>query len=125
MPLCKLKHVNLPARLVFFDAPPSWDDLASKISKIFGIPLENVGVAYIDEARLSILVTNEQGLQQYYKCLGPSSEEIKLVVLNAEDHDCESAVPFMSHIAYSFLTCSSSISLKKNCFNLVRRFQSV
>jgi len=62
MPLCKLKHVNLPARLVFFDAPPSWDDLASKISKIFGIPLENIGVAYVDEARESVLVTNTSPL---------------------------------------------------------------
>ena len=47
------------ARLVRFDAQPSWGDLTSKIAEI---SLNNVAVIFIDEAEGELTLTNEQDL---------------------------------------------------------------
>ena len=93
MPLgpIKLKKANASARLVYFDAQPSWGDLASKIANLFNIPPKNIGVAFVDKAKNAVTLTNEQELQRFYKSLDQSSEEIKFVVQDLQTPDGESA----------------------------------
>jgi len=88
----KLKKANDPTRLADFDAPPSWEDLALKISKLFDIPAKDVGVAFVDKAKGAVTLTNDQELQQFYKHLDQSSEEIKFVVQDLQTPDGESAL---------------------------------
>ncbi len=92
MSLVRLKRAPFPTRVEAFDARPSWAELASRITKIFDIPLENVGVAYVDEANKTStsVVTNELALLEYYDSIS-EAVKIKFVVVNVEQHDSKFA----------------------------------
>jgi len=92
----KFKKANAPNRLADFDTQPTRGDLASKIAKLFDIPLKDVGVAFVDERKDAITtLNNEQDLQRFYKSLDQSSEEIKFVVQDLRTPDGESAFSFI------------------------------
>jgi hypothetical protein len=91
----KFKKANAPTRLADFDTQPTWGDLASKIAKLFDIPLKDVGVAFVDKRNDAITLSNEQDLQRFYKWLDPSSEEIKFVVQDLWTPDGQSAFSFI------------------------------
>jgi hypothetical protein len=86
----KLKKADASTKLTNFHEKPSWGDLASDITRLFGVPPEYVGVAFIDEDKDAISLTNEQELQGFYGSLGHSPQVIKLVVqdLRAPDSEC-------------------------------------
>jgi len=92
MSVVKLKTTNASesARLAHFYGPPSWPDLSSKVAEMFGVPLQDVCFAYVDKARVSVTLRNDQDLQHFYQSL-ESSEEIKLVVQDLRAPDGESA----------------------------------
>jgi Wiskott-Aldrich syndrome protein len=84
--LFKLKQANAPTRIAGFDGQPSWHDLASRITHLFNIPLDRVGVAFVDEAREPVILTGEQGLQDFYKDY-QSSGKVKFVVRDLQTPD--------------------------------------
>lgn len=87
----KLKKANTPSRFAHFDEKPSWADLASKISPLFNIPTDRVGVAFIAKDKDPDILANEQDLQLFYKFLDKSSQEINFVVQDLQTPDRESA----------------------------------
>jgi hypothetical protein len=88
----KLKKANAPSRLAVFDVPPSWEQLASRITQYFDIPLGDVGVAFVDENKETVVLVDEQELQYFYKSFFQSAQEkIKFVVQNLQTPDGESA----------------------------------
>jgi hypothetical protein len=100
MSLVRLIRHPFPTRVEAFDARPSWADLASRISKIFDIQLENVAVAYVDEANETSLVTNQLALLEYYESIS-EAVKIKFVVVDVKQHHSEFAT-------YSAPTCNQS-----------------
>jgi Wiskott-Aldrich syndrome protein len=82
----KLKQANAPSRVAGFDGQPSWNDLASKITHLFNIPLDRVGVAFVDEAGEPVILTDEQGLQDFYKDY-QSSGKVEFVVQDLQTPD--------------------------------------
>jgi len=64
-------------------------ELSSKVAKMFSIPQKDIGVAYVDKARVSVTLRNHQDLGHYYRSL-ESSEQIKSVVQNLRIPDGES-----------------------------------
>ena len=106
----KLKKANAPTRLAYFDAPPSWGDLALKIAELFDIPAKDVGVAFVDKAKDAVTLTNDQELQQFYKHLDQSSEENKFVVQDLQTPDGESALIIRHKMALplALRSCSPS-----------------
>jgi hypothetical protein len=86
----KLKKADASTKLANFHEKPSWGDLASEITRLFGIPPECVGVAFIDKDK-TISLTNEQELQGFYSSLDHSTQVIKLVVQDSRAPDSESA----------------------------------
>jgi hypothetical protein len=86
----KLKKAGASTRHANFDGNPSWGYLASVISRLFDVPLNRVGVAFIDENKNATSLANEQELQNFYNSLGHSPEVIKFVIqdLTAPDGEC-------------------------------------
>ena len=89
----KLKKADASTKLTSFDKKPSWGDLALKITQLFGVPQEYVGVAFIDEHKEPISLTNEQELQGFYGSLDLSTQVIKLVVQDSRAPHSESVFP--------------------------------
>lgn len=117
----KLKKANAPTVVARFDARPSWGDLASTIAELFEISFNNVGVVFIDEAKETHIITEEQYLQSFYEVFNPL-EKIKLVVQDLQTPDRESASNRLSLLR---LIHHSSISQNHNHFHLVSGFQSI
>ncbi|KIL62166.1 hypothetical protein M378DRAFT_166004 [Amanita muscaria Koide BX008] len=91
MPLVrfKLRRANAATRLANFNVQPNWEDLASNITEKFEIPLDRVGVVFVNEAKATITITGEEQLQDFYKSLNQSSNEIMFVVQDLATPDPE------------------------------------
>ena len=74
------------AKLVEFEDLPNWSDLASKIAQDFLILPEDVGVAYVDEARDSFNLTNEQDLRRLGTSLPCKSVNLTESCVQATPH---------------------------------------
>ena len=90
MSVVRLKKPPFPTRNESFNVRPSWVELASRITKLFDIPLERVGVAYIDEDHETSVITDETGLLDYYNSISETFK-IKFVVINVSERDSEFA----------------------------------
>lgn len=86
--LFRFKKANSPTRLVYFEMWPSWQDLASNVSRLFDIPQEKVGIAFV-ENRDATMLENERGFQGFYQSLDQSCKEIKFVVQDIRTPDGE------------------------------------
>ena len=86
----KFKKANASTKLTSFDKKPSWGELASEITRLFGVPQEYVGVAFINEDKDTISLANKDVLQVFYGSLDRFPQVIKLVVqdLRAPDSEC-------------------------------------
>ena len=62
----KLKKADTSTRHEYFHEKPSWEDLASEITRSFGVPPHYAGVVFIDKDKKPISLTNEQELQGFY-----------------------------------------------------------
>jgi len=60
--------------------PPSWFTLASKIESLYDIPIEKIGVAYIDNDGDEVTLSSEDELQDFYAAAHKPSDTVKLVV---------------------------------------------
>jgi hypothetical protein len=83
----KLKKANASTKLAHFSEKPSWEDLTSKIARLFNIPSDRVGVAFVEKEQ-PITLSSEGELQDFYKY--KTSEVIDLVVQDtlAPDSEC-------------------------------------
>lgn len=100
----KLKKTNAITRYAIFTSPPSWDDLAMRISELFKFPLEDVIVTYVTNKE-PVGLANDKELQNFYNSLrlevDQIDKEIKFVVQDRENFDSGSAVDSpMFHISY-------------------------
>jgi len=59
---------------------PSWDELRLHIKESFSIDQEHAEVAYTDDGRDAIHISNQEALLRFYDFLPHSSEVIKFVV---------------------------------------------
>lgn len=121
--IIKLKKASAPTqtKLAYFEARPSWRDLASKIAGLFSISSNNVAVVFIHEAEGEFTLKNEEDLQSFYEVFDPSSGKIKFVVQDQQTPDCESASNRLSLPIIHY----SSISPNYNRCLLVSGFQSI
>lgn len=85
------RKVNAPTIRAYYDGLPSWEYLASEMAKLFHIPQDRIGVAFVDKVNGAVTLTNTDGLQTFYESLDQSPEEIKFVVQDLEHPDGESA----------------------------------
>ena len=86
----KLKKADASTKLISFHKEPSWGNLASEITRLFGVPEEYVGVAFIDKDKDTISLINKDDLKDFYGSLDHFPQVIKLVVqdLRAPDSEC-------------------------------------
>jgi hypothetical protein len=71
---------------------PSWSTISTKIESLYKIPLENVGVLYIDKGD-SMALSSEEELSEYYKFhpfqqhnQRPDAKVITFVVIDLRDY---------------------------------------
>ncbi|KIL59622.1 hypothetical protein M378DRAFT_26883 [Amanita muscaria Koide BX008] len=88
----RFRKANAPTLIVNFIVQPSWKDLASNITEEFKIPSSRVGVVFVNEAKATFTITDEEELQKFYKSLNQSYEEIKFVVQDLATPDPESII---------------------------------
>ena len=84
----KLKKANASTKLAYFSEKPSWEDLTSKIARLFNIQSDRVGVAFVEKEVPITTLSSEDELQDFYKY--QSSEVIDFVVQDrlAPDGEC-------------------------------------
>ncbi|KAF7971397.1 hypothetical protein HWV62_21236 [Athelia sp. TMB] len=75
----KLTLQNVTRRVVFPDLP-SWIALASKIQSLYDIPIDKVGVSYIDADGDEVTFSSEDELQDFYATTLKPPQTIKLSV---------------------------------------------
>jgi hypothetical protein len=68
-------------RLVFPDLP-TWEVLASRLEHLYSIPLDKIGVSYIDNDNDEITLSSNDELQDFYRLSRRSDEVIKFAVLD-------------------------------------------
>lgn len=99
-------------RRIHFDGKelPSWSALASKIESLFEIPIEKIGVAYLDSDGDEVTLSSEDELQDFYTAVHTPSKTIKFVVqdlgsLRDSQHPsskAESVTPQNTHYRNTF-----------------------
>ena len=67
-------------RRVQFPNLPNWFALASKIESLYGVPIERVGVAYLDSDGDQVTISSEDELQDFYALPRKPNETIRLSV---------------------------------------------
>src|SRR6267154_3274759 len=87
----QLKKADASTQHANFPEKPSWEDLASEITRSFGVPPDYAAVVFIDKDKKPISLTNEQELQGFYDSLNHSPEVIKFVVQDSRVPDSERA----------------------------------
>jgi len=108
----KLTKPDGLTRRIHFEGPelPSWFALASKIESLYEIPIEKIGVAYLDSDGDEVTLSSEHELQDFYAAAHKPSETIKLVVqdlgsLRDSQHPsskAESVTPQNTHYRNTF-----------------------
>jgi hypothetical protein len=88
----KLKKADASTRHANFPKNPSWGNLASVISLLFDVPLDRVGVAFIDEDKNARSLANEQELQSFYDSLDHSPGVFKFVVQDLTAPDASTTI---------------------------------
>jgi hypothetical protein len=88
MPLAQFKFKNARA-LVDFQELPSWDNIVSKIVKLYNIPFDQVNVTVVDNNGEMVDIDNDEALQSFFHSFPNPPELIKFSVHNQVSHDCE------------------------------------
>jgi len=85
----KLKKANGQTKIITFDECPPWDTLAHRVSDIYEIPLDQVGIAAIDGEGDTITYSGQVDLEDFYNSLYDASGINKFVVQNLNNPDSE------------------------------------
>ena len=75
----KLSKRNGITRRVVFPEPPTWAALATRISELYGIPIDRVAVSYLDADDDEVTLNTEEELKHFYQTCKQSTL-IKLFV---------------------------------------------
>jgi hypothetical protein len=78
----KLTKLNGLTRKATFQELPSWPELSVKLHTLFDIPIDKVGVSYLDNDNDEITASSEEELQDYYQSLYRPGSAIKLNVFD-------------------------------------------
>lgn len=69
-------------RRVTFENLPTWPELASKLNTLYGIPVDKVGVSYVDSDNDEITASSNQELQDFYQTSFQPGQLIRFKVLD-------------------------------------------
>ncbi|KAJ6621212.1 hypothetical protein B0H10DRAFT_1790517, partial [Mycena sp. CBHHK59/15] len=76
----KLTKLDGLTRRVTFSTPPTWSTLATKIHTLFDIPVDHVGVSYVDSDSDEVTLSSEDELREYYQGVIQPGDVVKFVV---------------------------------------------
>jgi len=62
----KLSKLDDHKRLLVFPDLPTWEELVSKLEYYYAIPLNKIGVSYIDNDNNEITLSSNNELQHFY-----------------------------------------------------------
>lgn len=77
----KLKYNGLTRRVAFQELP-NWLDLAAKLHTLYNLPLDKIGVTYIDSDNDEITVSSNEELQDFYQASSQAGDVFKLSILD-------------------------------------------
>ncbi|KAF8167606.1 hypothetical protein B0H34DRAFT_670012 [Crassisporium funariophilum] len=69
-------------RRVTFQELPTWHSLASKLLVLYDIPVDKIGVSYVDSDHDEITLSTDEELQDFYDVSHQPGQTIKLTVLD-------------------------------------------
>lgn len=78
-------------RRVMFPVQPSWSELSAKLESLYSIPMQDVGVSYIDQDGDEVTLSSEEELRDFYKLetpvkgFGSSGDAMKAVRFTVRD----------------------------------------
>jgi len=78
----KLSKSDDHTRRATFQELPTWPELASKLQLLYGVPIDKVAVAYVDNDHDEITASSNEELQDFYQSSYQSGHIIKLTVLD-------------------------------------------
>jgi len=78
----KLSKLDDHTRLLGFPDFPTWEALASKLESYYAIPLDKIGVSFIDNDNDKITLSSNDELQHFYRRYYHSGDVIKFTVLD-------------------------------------------
>lgn len=78
----KLSKLDGHTRRIVFPDLPTWEALASRLEHLYAIPLDKIGVSYIDNDNDEITLSSNNELQDFYRLSHRSNEVIKFAVLD-------------------------------------------
>ena len=78
----KLSKLDGHTRRLVFPDLPTWEALASRLEHLYAIPLDKIGVSYIDNDKDEITLSSNDELQDFYRLSRRSDEVIKFAVLD-------------------------------------------
>ncbi|TFK30923.1 hypothetical protein FA15DRAFT_662990 [Coprinopsis marcescibilis] len=67
-------------RRLTFPQLPTWHILAAKLQALYGIPMDNIAVSYLDSENDEITMSSEEELNDYYSLFEARSQSFKLDV---------------------------------------------
>ncbi|KAF8973502.1 hypothetical protein BDZ97DRAFT_1775486 [Flammula alnicola] len=78
----KLNKSDGHTRRVTFQELPTWNELASKLEALYDIPVDKVGVSYVDSDNDEITASSNEELQDFYQASHQPGNAIKFTVLD-------------------------------------------
>ncbi|KIM47732.1 hypothetical protein M413DRAFT_439408 [Hebeloma cylindrosporum] len=78
----KLTKSDDHTRRATFQELPTWPELASKLQVLYGVPIDKVAVAYVDNDHDEITASSNEELQDFYQSSYQPGNIIKLTVLD-------------------------------------------
>ena len=77
----KLKYDG-HTRRISFQQLPSWTELATKLQTLYDLPLDKLGVSYIDNDNDEITVSSNEELQRFYRSADHTNQTFKVNVVD-------------------------------------------
>ncbi|KAI0673332.1 hypothetical protein C8Q78DRAFT_1076353 [Trametes maxima] len=81
------QHPDGLVRRVTFQDKPSWNELAVKINSLYNIPVQSIGVSYVDTDGDEVTLSSEEELQDFYQSSAMPRGNFTLVKLSVRDLD--------------------------------------
>ena len=77
----KLKY-NGHIRLVDFKGLPNWSELFAKLQTLYNLPVDKLGICYIDKDDEEITVSSNEELQRFYRSVHHTYQTFKVNVVD-------------------------------------------
>ena len=76
----KLSQRDGLTRRITFSVRPTWPELSQKIHLLFSIPVEKVGVTYVDSDGDEVTLSSQEELEDYYQSTYKPGQLVKFNV---------------------------------------------